>query len=46
MIRGFILLLFFSSLFSQQTENHVDGVLAVVGDLVVLKSDVFVILCY
>ena len=41
MIRGFILLLFFSSLFSQQTENHVDGVLAVVGDLVVLKSDVF-----
>ena len=41
MISFVFLFLFCSGLFSQNAENHVDGVIAVVGNLVVLKSDVF-----
>ena len=39
-----ILIFFFCFLsfgFSQKPLSHIDGVVAVVGDLVVLKSDVF-----
>ena len=32
--------LFFCLAFNQQTPNHIDGVIAIVGDNVVLKSDV------
>ena len=41
MIKFFYFFTCVSFLFSQTTSNHVDGVVAVVGDLAVLKSDVF-----
>jgi len=37
----FFIFLFSSFLLSQPTQQHIDGVVAVVGDLIVLKSDVF-----
>ena len=37
----FICLVFLCFSFSQNAQNHVDGVVAIVGDLVILKSDVF-----
>ena len=36
-----IFLSFLCLLFSEKPQNHIDGVVAVVGDFVVLKSDVF-----